>query len=79
MFVLYIIVVVGMLEVHCCTKAYRSHMCYRPNTTQAVQPKGGIRRFCIDPNEYSNFEIANHLWSLMEKGTYAETNSISSE
>jgi hypothetical protein len=28
---------------------------------QAVQPKGGIRRFCIDPNEYSNFEIANHL------------------
>jgi hypothetical protein len=44
----------------------------------AAQPKGGIRRFCIDPNEYSNFEIAKHLlWSLMETGTYAA--SISSE
>lgn len=40
--------------------------------TQAVQPKGGIKRFCIDPSEYTDFEIANHLWSLMEKGTYAD-------
>lgn len=38
---------------------------------QAVKAKGGIRRFCLDPNEYSDFEIANHLWSLMETGTYA--------
>ena len=44
---------------------------------QAVQPKGSIRRFSIDPNDYSNFEIANHLWSLMETGTYAA--SITSE
>lgn len=42
------------------------------SSLQAVQPKGGIRRFRIDPNEYSNFEIANHLWSLMETGTYVE-------
>jgi hypothetical protein len=44
---------------------------------QAVQLKGSIRRFSIDPNDYSNFEIANHLWSLMETGTYAA--SIASE
>jgi hypothetical protein len=37
---------------------------------QVVSKTGGIRKFRIDPNECSDFQIANHLWSLMETGTY---------
>uniref|UniRef100_A0A7S2PTF7 Kinetochore protein Spc24 n=1 Tax=Leptocylindrus danicus TaxID=163516 RepID=A0A7S2PTF7_9STRA len=39
------------------------------NGVIAVPATNEIVRFSIDPNEYSDFEIANYFWDLMEGGS----------
>jgi hypothetical protein len=44
----------------------RLHFASKLFLCQDVPSEQGFRLFSIDPREHSKFEIANHLWSMME-------------
>jgi len=43
----------------------------------AISPKGEVHRFSIDPLQYSDFEISNAIWDLMD-GKKSNVSSVSS-